>query len=137
MKITWNRVTSYEEAKDFFDVIYLHEWDGNPFYWGIVDRAKFGGRKRNSHDRNPRYGESYAHWIEGCLQHGGRLYFGLVEDRGEYSLEQIEAFLMSRYPPKMNKRKRSVLTLREISHYRDVPQSILNGGKSAEQKPPV
>lgn len=132
MKITWKRVTSYEEAKDFFDIIYLHEWDGKPFYWGIVDRAKFGGRKRNFDDRNPRYGESYAHWIEGCLQHGARLYIGEVEDRGEYSLDQIEAFLMSRYPSKMNKRKRTVLTLREISHFGDVPQSILNGGKSGE-----
>ena len=135
MKITWKRVCSYEEAKDFFEIIYLHEWDGSPFYWGIVDGAKFGGTKRKGdpNDRNGRYGPSYAHWIEGCLQHGARLYIGQVENKGEYSLDQIEAFLIARYPSKMNKRKRTVLTIQEIGHYDDVPQSVLYGGRSLEQ----
>lgn len=133
MKITWKHVRSYEEAKDYFEIPYLHEWDNCPFYWGIVAGAKFGGSKRKSDpsDGNARSGPSYPHWIEGCLQHGGRLYFGRVGDKGEYELDQIEAFLIARYPSKMNKRISVAPNIQHIDHDGDVPQSILNRGKSA------
>ncbi len=133
MKITWKRVSSYEEAKDFFEIIYLHEWDGHPFYWGIVDRAKFGGTKRNSNDRNGRYNPGYRHWIEGCLQHGGRLYIGTLEEKGKISLHQIEQYLIAQYPSKMNKRTGTGSNIERICHDGDIPLSILRGGKFPEQ----
>jgi len=40
------RCRSYDEARDYSRVIYLHEWDGNPFYWGKAHNSFFGGHKR-------------------------------------------------------------------------------------------
>lgn len=93
MRITWTRCKSYDSAKDSIGVVYLHEWNGCPFYWGIADTTVFGGNARNvdRERRNPRYGRSYRHWIEGVLRHGGRLYVGRVDDLGTYSLKDVEA----------------------------------------------
>ena len=126
LRINWQRVNSYEEAKNFFAVVYLHEWDGQPFYWGKVEESVFGGNPRNvsGRRRNGRYNPGYRHWIEGCLQHGARLYFGEVVEREDYSLDQIEAFLITRYPSKMNKQELIVLSIQHIDHDGDVPLSI-------------
>ena len=45
MKINWIRCRSYDEARDYSRVIYLHEWDGKPFYWGKAHNSFFGGHK--------------------------------------------------------------------------------------------
>jgi hypothetical protein len=46
MKITWVCCRSYDEARDYPRIIYLHEWNGKPFYWGKADKSFFGGHMR-------------------------------------------------------------------------------------------
>ena len=125
-------MNSYEEAKDYFDIIYLHEWNGRPFYWGKVDKSKFGGASKFVGDRrlNARYNPGYKHWIEGCLRHGACLYIGQIEERGEYSLDEIEGFLIAKYPSEMNRRVRAPLTLQQVDHEGEVPISV-KGGSNA------
>lgn len=50
MKITWQLCLTYDEAKDRHRVIYLHEWDDKPFYWGKAHNSFFGGGKRQIGD---------------------------------------------------------------------------------------
>ena len=75
-----------------------------------------------------RYNPGYKHWIEGCLQHGGSLYIGRVKNPGDLTLDQVEAFLIARYPSKMNKRELGALRIDPIEHEVDVPLSILAPG---------
>jgi len=72
MKIKWIRCHSYEEARNYSRIIYLHEWHGKPFYWGKAENSFFGGhmRARDGLKASGRYNASYRHWIEGCLRHG-------------------------------------------------------------------
>lgn len=128
MKITWVRYKSYDSAQDQTGVIYLHERNGIPFYWGIADKSVFGGNTRsiNGEKKNPRYGRSYRHWIESCLQSGSRLYIGCVENLGNYNLEDIEAHLLKTYGSEMNEPIANTNQVTEvIQHYGNVPESIL------------
>ena len=77
MEINWIKCESYEKAEDYHHVIYLHEWSGKPFYWGIANTF-FGGNRRELYgkERSSRYNPGYKHWIEGCLQHGACLFIG-------------------------------------------------------------
>ena len=131
MKIQWQLVKSYDEAKDFFQVVYLHEWHGRPFYWGKVDESVFGGTPRNlgGRRRNGRYNPGYKHWIEGCLRHGARLYIGQLEDEGNFTLDQIEDFLIAKYPSEMNARVGVPIPIMEVNHDGDVPLSILGAAR--------
>ncbi|EOV0048370.1 hypothetical protein ACWOLU_004365, partial [Vibrio vulnificus] len=63
MRITWIRCNSYNEAKDYSKVIYLHEWAGEPFYWGKAHNSFFGGHKRKNGDLHAsgRYNSGYRH----------------------------------------------------------------------------
>ena len=131
MNIRWKHVNSYEEAKNFFQEIYLHEWDGKPFYWGKVDGSVFGGTPRNigNRKRNARYNPGYKHWIEGCLQHGGRLYIGQIEDMGDYSHDQIEAYLIAQFPSTMNRRTKPTSRILPIHQCGDLPLSLSRDNK--------
>ena len=81
MKITWKHCRSYDEAKDFSRIIYLHQWNGEPFYWGKAHNSFFGGHKRKKDGLHVsgRYNAGYRHWIEGCLRHGGQLFVGQLD----------------------------------------------------------
>jgi len=126
MKITWVQCKSYEEAKNFCDIIYLHQWNDKPFYWGICDNSVFGGNPRTIDDRrrNPRYGPSYRHWIEGCLRHGGTLYIGKPTERESYSLEDIELSLIAQFPSEMNPEVNARIIVQDIEHTGDIPVCI-------------
>ena len=126
MQIHWKRCRTYDESKDFSKVIYLHEWNGKPFYWGVCDTSLFGGnpRKIQGIKKNPRYGASYRHWIEGCLRHGGSLYMGMLSEMGDFSLTDIEQTLIAQYPSEMNSRKDAKIIITNIRHVGDVPPSI-------------
>ena len=125
MKITWNRCFTYKEACDYTGVIYLHEWDEKPFYWGKAHNSFFGGhsRKYNANKMSGRYNSGYSHWIEGCLRHGARLYIGELENEALESINEIENYLISTYPSEMNKRK-SLLQELNLTHEGEVPKSI-------------
>jgi hypothetical protein len=101
-RLSWKKCSSYEEAKDEYDCIYLHEWNGKAYYVGICDRSIFGGnaRKVNGVKMNPRYGYSYRHWIDGCLEHGGCLYIGKVSQ--EAVLSDVEETLIGQLNPPKN-----------------------------------
>ena len=76
MRIIWKQCKTYADARDYTGVIYLHERDDKPFYWGIAHKSFFGGHMRahNEGKISGGYNAGYRHWIEGCLQHGAKLY---------------------------------------------------------------
>ena len=127
MEISWIRCHSYDDAKEYKQVLYLHEWEGIPFYWGKAEVTKFGGNSREIDGRkwNARYNPGYKHWIEGCLRHGGRLYVGQIRDRGEYSFKDIERHLINKYGSEMNARHQLITRqVEHVVHTGDVPTSI-------------
>ena len=123
--IEWTRCRRYDEAKNYHQVVYLHEWNGRPFYWGVCDKTVFGGNKRKVKgvERIPRYATSYRHWIEGCLLHGGSLYVGKVLGRVRISLKEIEQALIAQHPPKMSQKGGNGLKPMTICHIGEVPKS--------------
>ena len=76
--IEWKECFSYEDARDFYSCVYIHEWDRQAYYVGFADKSVFGGSQRNigGRRRAPRYSSSYTHWINGCLERGARLFIG-------------------------------------------------------------
>ncbi|MBD8190560.1 hypothetical protein IFR35_03910 [Pseudomonas fluorescens] len=126
MKITWQRCMTYEEAKDYHRVIYLHEWSDKPFYWGKAHNSFFGGHPRQIGDLHAsgRYNSGYRHWIEGCLRHGAKLYVGQMSDLALASIDDVENWLIHTYGHEMNIRVRSPTALLNIEHLGDVPASI-------------
>lgn len=125
MKITWKRCLTYKDACNYTGVIYLHEWDNEPFYWGKAHNSFFGGhqRKHNASKMSGRYNSGYSHWIEGCLRHGAWLYIGELDVGALEFIDEIENYLISTYPSEMNKRR---LTFKELNliHEGEVPNSI-------------
>jgi hypothetical protein len=136
MRIRWIQCKSYDEAKNFHDVVYLHEWNSKPFYWGICNNSVFGGNPRtiDGRRRNPRYGPSYRHWIEGCLQHGGKLYIGLPTERENYSLEDIELTLIAQFQAGMNAEVNARIIVQNIEHSGAIPSFMkTNNGQQANE----
>lgn len=127
MTITWACHKTYKDACNFTGVIYLHEWDNKPFYWGKAHMSFFGGgsRKHESGKRSGRYNSGYRHWIEGCLQHGAKLYIGNLDEEAMLHIDDVENFLICTYPgpPDINKRKRPLKQM-EIVHKGEVPAFI-------------
>ncbi len=115
MQINWSRCLTYSAAAKSKGVVYLHEWYGVPFYWGST--ANF--RQRNN--------SGYSHWIEGVLQHGGRLYIGKPEKLGQFTLEDVEKALINKYGSIRNKR-RAANKLKIFTHTGNVPESIQKSG---------
>lgn len=123
--ITWTRCRTYKDAIDALECVYLHEWDGKPYYWGICDRSVFGGNSRtiSGQRRQPRYGSSYRHWIDGCLEHGAGLYIGKCEAADGFHLQNVEATLIAEFPSTKNREPgRKVY---DIVHVGDIPSSCL------------
>jgi hypothetical protein len=135
MKITWIRCKSYEEAQNYCRIIYLHEWEGKPFYWGKAHNSFFGGGKRNRDGLNAsgRYNAGYRHWIEGCLRHGAHLYIGMLDAEALSSVNEVENQLIHEYGSVMNSKAAVPTRHLQIAHDGDVPQSIMtNGARKAE-----
>jgi hypothetical protein len=130
MKIEWLRCHNYQDAKNHAGIIYLHEWDGRPFYWGKADGSFFGGHKRkhNGLHASGRYNAGYRHWIEGCLQHGGRLYVGQLDAEARQCIGEVENFLIHTYGHVMNTRVWVPPKALTIEHTGDVPKSIAAAG---------
>ncbi|WP_434600909.1 hypothetical protein J3P91_15005 [Pseudomonas sp. Z4-7] len=126
MKITWQLCLTYDEAKDRHRVIYLHEWDDKPFYWGKAHNSFFGGGKRQIGDLHAtgRYNSGYRHWIEGCLRHGAKLYVGQLSDLALTNINEVENYLIHEYGHEMNIRVRMPPVPLDIEHLGDVPASI-------------
>lgn len=88
--IQWTECFSYEQAKNFHSCVYIHEWDGSAYYIGLSN-TWFGGsrRKLDGKTRSPRYGTSYRHWIDGCLERGARLFVGKLGDPKSTTVEYV------------------------------------------------
>jgi hypothetical protein len=65
----------------------------------------FGGNPRviEGAKRQPRYGSSYRHWIEGCLEHGATLYIGKCSADEQFDLELVESTLIAELPSDKNR----------------------------------
>lgn len=126
MKITWRRCRTYEEAKDHCRVIYLHEWDDKPFYWGKAHNSFFGGHSRQIGDlrASGRYNAGYRHWIEGCLRHGAKLYVGRLSELALANINDVENWLIHTYGHEMNTRVRTPDVALCVEHLGEVPASI-------------
>ena len=126
MRITWRRCLTYHEAQDFTQGIYLHEWDAKPCYWGKAHDSYFGGNKRKRGDVSicGRYGPSYKHWIEGCLQHGAALYVGALDAEALQNIGLLETFLIRTYRSVMNATDLHQPPVLVVDHAGDVPESI-------------
>lgn len=126
MKITWIRCKSYEDARNYSRIIYLHEWHSKPFYWGKAHNSFFGGHKRK-HDglyASGRYNVGYRHWIEGCLRHGGKLYIGKLDKEALENIDELENYLIITYGQEMNTRSNLPFRQLAVNHVGDIPDSI-------------
>ena len=135
MKIKWIRCRTYEEARDYSRIIYLHEWNGKPFYWGKAHNSFFGGhkRRRDGPEASGRYNAGYRHWIEGCLQHGGRLYVGQLDEEALRCVDELENYLIHTYGHELNTKVAPPPRQLHIEHEGDIPSSIAS--RSNANKP--
>jgi hypothetical protein len=126
VRITWTRCRTYQEARDHSRIIYLHEWNGEPFYWGKAEQSFFGGHKRTRDGltASGRYNAGYRHWIEGCLRHGGRLYVGTLDTEALANIDEIENFLIYTHGHVMNTEVHVPQRMLEVIHEGDVPASV-------------
>ena len=126
MKIVWKKCESYDEAKDYSRIIYLHEWGGKPFYWGKAHNSFFGGHKRTRDDLNAsgRYNSGYRHWIEGCLQHGACLFVGNLDTEALENIDALENYLIYTYGHVMNTRVDKPSAEFAVEHAGDIPYTI-------------
>lgn len=129
MQIVWTRCKTYEDAKNYRGIIYLHEWNDRPFYWGKAHRSCFGGNRRkiSGSVANGRYSSGYRHWIEGCLLHGAKLYIGQLCAQALASIDEIEQHLIHTYGHVANRNISLVVPELRISHRGEVPASIVGG----------
>jgi len=114
MKIKWIRCQTWEEAREYSRIIYLHEWNEKPFYWGKADKCCFGRR----------YSYSYRHWIEGCLRHGGCLYIGKLDEDALRCMDEVEDYLIRKYGGEMNKKVTAPPRQLEVEHEGEVPHIL-------------
>lgn len=126
MKITWVKCETYDEAKDYSEVIYLHEWSGKPFYWGKAHKSFFGGHKRSRDGLNAsgRYNSGYRHWIEGCLKHGACLFIGKLDAEAIEKIDELENYLIHKYGHVMNARVETPENEMAVEHCGDIPYTI-------------
>lgn len=113
MKISWVRCHTYEEARNVSGAIYLHEWNGKPFYWG------------KEHQGFCNLDEpSYRHWIEGCLQHGGILFMGNPSSDALTRIDDIVSFLIHTHGHVMNSCQHPAIESLQIEHVGDLPTCL-------------
>ena len=123
IEIEWVKCTDYRSATDYKGVIYLHEKDGKPFYWGKAHNSTFGVR----------YNAGYRHWIEGCLRSDGVcLYIGKLNKGGLELIDELEMQLIHKYGSVMNVRRVEPKRLYEIKHGGEIPSSIANYSRSTD-----
>jgi hypothetical protein len=125
VQIEWIQCQNYDEAKNYSGVIYVHQRDGKPFYWGKADNSFFGGHKRklDGLHASGRYNSGYRHWIEGCLRYGAKLYIGRPEAEARSKIAYIENFLIHKYPSVMNDQVIQPAQSLTIRHTGAVPTS--------------
>ncbi len=102
MKIIWEKVENYNETKGKSKCIYIYSWKDEyysleyyPYYIGKVDDSTFSGSSKS------RYNSAYAHLIEGCLEHGGTLHFGIPDKKNKIS--SVEETMILLFLPDKNK----------------------------------
>jgi len=126
--LRWHLCNTYDEAKDFFRIVYLHERDDKPYYIGIARNSFFGGNKRSIGENHAsgRYNSGYRHWIEGCLlSRGTRLYIAEIVSGDSDRLAEVENYLIKQINPVANRRRLEVLHDLEIAHTGRIPASLL------------
>ena len=133
--VTWTQPGSYDDAKDFFHCVYIHERCGRIFYVGEANKSWFGGssRRRPGYEKpiSPRYGPSYRHLIDALLITGSRLFIGRIEDTDRVSekVKEVEKHLRWQLKPELDRATRSNNLPEEspnqITHSGNVPPFLL------------
>ena len=125
MTLTWKRCLTYEDARNYTGIVYLHEWNDKPFYWGKAQKSYFGGHMRtyNEGKISGRYNVGYRHWIEGCLRHGAKLYIAILDQKALSAISAVENYLIATYPSDMNTKVLKPIQL-VLAHEGDVPASL-------------
>ncbi|WP_071182565.1 hypothetical protein [Acidithiobacillus ferrivorans] len=134
--IRWTLCRSYDDARDFTGVLYLHERDGQPLFWGKADKSAFGGNPRiiQGLKFSGRYPESYRHWVDACLSLGDRLYIGEIvgneseDEQSQLKIAEICKFLLMAYPAMYNKPQESA-TYFDLRHTGYVPEVLAEKAK--------
>ncbi|MCA0232276.1 MAG: hypothetical protein LCH91_17535 [Bacteroidetes bacterium] len=126
MILTWKKCLTYEQARNYRNIIYLHEWYDKPFYWGKAHKSFFGGHMREmaGFRASGRYNVGYRHWIEGCLKHGASLYITEIDQNGEYTIDEVENYLIANYPSEMNRKPLKSAKIINLTHFGEVPNSL-------------
>lgn len=125
--LKWNLCETYDSAKDFTKIIYLHESRGKPFYWGIARNSFFGGHTRtiNGFRASGRYNSGYRHWIEGCLASGAKLYIAEIVSGNNEFIAEVETKLINTHRTEANKRVLECVHDIIIEHTGSVPTCCL------------
>ena len=111
----WKKYCSYEDVREVRACVYLHAWAGRAYYVGKLGRSWFGGR----------YGPSYRHWIDGCLEHGAELYVATLPDDNDRSvLDAVESALIDKLRPLKNIRKPGIESDLYLHHVGDIPEQL-------------
>ena len=125
IRVIWFAPRSYDDAKDLYHCVYIHERDGRIFYVGLAN-SWFGGNRRRRPDgetSSPRYQSGYRHWIDALLITGSRLFIGRIEDTGK--VEEVEKHLRWQLGPELDRRPDTQRESRNrIIHSGDVPRFL-------------
>jgi hypothetical protein len=114
--VNWNQYNAVKEALNQTKGIYIHDWDKKPYYIG-----KLGTTFK------VRYSPGYRHWVEGCLEHGARLFIGVVETGGSISdeiLENVERILIKQLRPMKNITQKNPYLILNLFHKGIVPEYL-------------
>lgn len=113
--IKWKRYNSYDEASsDTSKGIYIHDWQGKPYYVGMLSGSTFGTR----------YISAYRHWIDGCIEHGARLFIGSVVQTDVEYIESIETIVIQLLNPLKNRIRKLPQAKLHLIHEGQVPEYL-------------
>jgi hypothetical protein len=127
--IAWERYKTYKDASGRMRCLYLTMNGRKPLYVGVCIKSVFGGsqRKIRGAKKSPRYGTSYAHWIDAFLLQKGRLYVGTCKDVRATQLKSIESTLIAVKKPKFNNDNGEQSW--KLRHVGSVPTYLRQAGK--------
>lgn len=111
--IEWKQYTSWVEASsDLNKGLYIHDWSPTKAYYvGKLQRATFGRR----------YNKGYSHWIDGCIEHGARLFIGSVNQADSKYIESIESTIIQFLKPIKNHMRKLPKDKLHVTHKGQVP----------------
>jgi hypothetical protein len=86
LELEFKRITSYDNAKNLTNAIYIHEIQGKSLYVRKLEKSCFGGttRREGGIKKSARYCTGYRHWIDAALCSGRKLYVSELKDMASH-----------------------------------------------------